>query len=225
MYKISLDRSVIDDFRASVNNMKQPMYKDKNNKKHWNTLCACMDRIADIVDYLNDKKLCNKQYQSNAFDFIEFIAQSSVLIDSISILAKIIINPQYDIKTEIAHPIIFKSKKFAIKADKTKTDEYYDKEYFEYIRSICATHPTNTTRHKVFHSYGKGEVSPFIVWDELIWGNLRNDNAELHARIYANGEPQNIGALPIYLSEIFDYVKWNYHNLVFLSEHLSEKEK
>lgn len=224
MYKIALDRSIIDNFRDTVNDMPWLIYEDENDKKHWNTICACMDRITDIVDYLNNKELGDEQYRSNAFDFIDFIAQSSVLIDSIVTLAMTINGENYNIRVEIPHEIIFKNKKYASGFKPTKSKEYYDYRYYEYLRSICAMHPTSTNRHKEFQKYAKGEVSPFILWDKILCG-LRNDNAELHAHVYANGEMQGTNALPIYIDEVFAYIKWNYFNLNYLSSQLAKKNK
>lgn len=222
MYKIVLDRSVIDKFRDTVNDMPWFIYEDEKDRRHWNTICACLDRITDIVDYLNDKELGHKKYRSNAFDFIDFMAQSSVLIDGVATLAKIILDKSYDIKTAKPHEEFFKSKKLSPNADLLKSREYYDYRYFEYLRSICATHPTSTSRHKEFQMDRNGEVSPFILWSKNVL-SLRNDNAELHAHIYANGERQDTNALPIYLREIFDYIRWNYSNLDYLASELTKK--
>ncbi len=222
MYKIILDRSVIDRFRETVNEMPWLIYEDDEDKKHWNTICACMERITDIVDYLNNKELGDEQYRSNAFDFIDFIAQSSVLVDSVVRLSKIINGDSYDIRTSIPHDVIFKSKKFAPKFKLSESQECYDYKYYEYLRSICAVHPALTNRHKAFQTSDAGEASPFVLWSKM-FGGLRDDGAELHAHIYINGELKGTNALPIYINEVFDYIKWNYLNLDYLSYQLMDK--
>lgn len=222
MYKIVLNRSVIDNFRDTVNESPWFLYNDADDKKNWNILCACMDRITDIVDYLNKKELGDSEYRSNAFDFIDFIAESAVLIDSVYHLGNIIIDEKFDIRADIPHEEFFKSKIIINKTKDKKNIEYYDKRYFEYIRSICAMHPTLTNRHKEFQMCDYGEVSPFILWSEIAH-SLRDDGAELHIHVYDNGEMQKMNAIPIYLKEVFGYINWVYSALDYLSMKLKEK--
>lgn len=222
MYKIVLNRSVIDSFRDTVNESPWFLYNDADDKKNWNILCACMDRITDIVDYLNKKELGDSEYRSNAFDFIDFIGEAAVLIDSVYYLGRIVVNKKFDVRIDIPHEEFFKSKKVVNESNLNKSTEYYDKRYFEYIRSICAMHPTLTNRHKDFQTCDYGEVSPFILWSKITH-SLRDDGAELHIHIYDNGEVQRMNALPIYLQEVFGYISWIYSTLDYLSSKLKEK--
>ena len=106
MYKINLNDKVITNFRRVIND-----YIDfslnktyKNNDNAWNSICALMDRIEDIVIYLNAKELNTGKWNRCAFDFFEFIEQAGVLVECIDELFKI-----YDIKHANDKPI-FKHK-------------------------------------------------------------------------------------------------------------------
>ena len=95
MHKIYLNDNVIRNFRNTINDYIDfsLLKKYKNNDNAWNSICALMDRIEDIVIYLNEKELNTGKWNRCAFDFFEFIEQAGVLIECIDELYKI-----YDIK-------------------------------------------------------------------------------------------------------------------------------
>ena len=82
MYKIYLDDDVIRNFRNTINDYIDFSLtkKYKNSDNAWNSICALMDRIEDIVIYLNEKELNTGKWNRCAFDFFEFIEQAGVLI-------------------------------------------------------------------------------------------------------------------------------------------------
>ena len=58
MHKISLNPEINSNFRSIVNDYIDfsIVKKYKNNDDAWNSICAIMDRIDDIVIYLNQKE-------------------------------------------------------------------------------------------------------------------------------------------------------------------------
>jgi hypothetical protein len=67
-----------------------------------------------------------------------------------------------------------------------------DKEVFEYIRSLCAVHPADTSRHPTVHKEGEFDCCERIVWDSSVCADQR----DLTAVVYASedeGEVQYIG--------------------------------
>ena len=91
MFNIYLNPIVGHNFRNVVNvfidlSLKHKFYRKKQPKKlvnSWNSMCTIMDRIDDLVLYLNQKVLNNGTWERCAFDFFEFIEQAGVLIECI----------------------------------------------------------------------------------------------------------------------------------------------
>lgn len=133
--------------------------KDKKQYPAWNRICAIMDRIQDTAEHINDIKLQeNKKDDRGAFDFLDLMNHSSVLIDCIYEIARIygIDMTQYSISTDIFH-------------EPGKDNEGSDKLYFEYLRSLCSAHPFDTGRHKNFQD-GDYECCPYVYWGDEIPG-------------------------------------------------------
>ena len=110
MYNIYLKPEVSTNFRNTINeyinfSIKHVYIKDKKTTNAWNTLCCIMDRIDDLVVYLNQKKLNTGEWKGCAFDFFEFIEQAAVLISCIDDAFEI-----YSFQFP-KHNVIFKSKK------------------------------------------------------------------------------------------------------------------
>ena len=93
MYKIKLNKRVSENFRETVNEYLDfsinKTYHDDEKENAWNSICAIMDRIDDLVIYLNEKELNNGKWKRCAFDFFEFIEQAAVLIECINEAYKI----------------------------------------------------------------------------------------------------------------------------------------
>ena len=111
MLKIYLKPEVSSNFRKVVNDYidfspnQKYSTKEKDGENAWNSLCSIMDRIDDLVYYLNQKELNNGQWRRCAFDFFEFIEQAGVLIDCVEEAFKI-----YNASFK-QHHVIFKTKK------------------------------------------------------------------------------------------------------------------
>ena len=172
-----------------------------------------MDRIEDIIEYLNAKELNDGTWRSCAFDFIEFMAQSAVMIDAITTLTRII---DTENKTVRSHNQIFKHKHINHNIC-NKSKKHEDDRYFEYIRSISAIHPLGTDRHQQFQHFSE-EVSPFVVWSN----GLREGDISLH--IYDKMGSSSTRSLQLYIEEIFNYIKWKYYNLPSLARLIPEIE-
>ena len=219
MYKIYLDEDVATRFRKTVNDYINlsinQKYKTKNisETNAWNTICSIMDRIEDLAFYLNQKELNNGNWRRCAFDFFEFIEQAGVLVGCIDGIFEI-----YDVKFE-KHNTIFKSKKINSNVKCDKDDCELDDAYFQYIRSLSSVHPSNTTRYKVFQE-AVFEVSPYAMWN----GNalaLTNPNADLVIVSYNNETSDFLINKAIVISEIFNYIKYKYYSLNYLSKKIS----
>lgn len=222
MYKIYLNDDVIRNFRNTINDYIDfsSAKKYKNNDNAWNSICALMDRIEDIVIYLNEKELNTGKWNRCAFDFFEFIEQAGVLIECIDELYKI-----YDIKANKAKTI-FKHKEINDKylsklKEENKIAKVGDLNYFGYIRSLSSVHPGKTDRHKEFQ-FANFEVSPYVVWNGGIYALDPRCNGEIILVTYNNETDQMLINKSIYIKEIFNFIKYKYYSINNLTKYVKK---
>ncbi len=201
-YRIKLDESIIEEFDEIVGEQVHiSMQKHFSSKKYgglcaWDCICACIHRIRDTVGYLNDMELGSMSH-GNAFDFMEFVNCSAIVIDSVSMLAEIF---GVDLAEEDARTEAFSQ----LGSDGKGTD----KKYFEFLRSICVVHPTGTSRHKRYQ--GSDLVScTFITWSNAATRMAFND-CDLHANAFVNDTSSWGDSVEIYVDQVFSYVKYRY---------------
>lgn len=221
MYKIDLNPEVAVNFRNTINEYLNfsivHEYKHKRINKlenSWNSICSIMDRIDDLVIYLNQKTLNDGTWKRCAFDFFEFIEQAGVLIGCIEDAFKI-----YNMSFK-NHNTIFRSKKInpniITKKDVCKLDD----SYFMYIRSLSTVHPSDTSHHREFQE-ADFEVSPYVVWNEGIF-TLNNHGVDLVLVSYNNETSEFLINKGIIIKEIFNYIKYKYYSLNHLSKEITK---
>ena len=222
MHKIYLNDNVIRNFRNTINDYIDfsLLKKYKNNDNAWNSICALMDRIEDIVIYLNEKELNTGKWNRCAFDFFEFIEQAGVLIECIDELYKI-----YDIKPSRTKTI-FKHKEIneaylSKLKEENKIAKVGDLNYFEYIRSLSSVHPGKTDRHKEFQ-FANFEVSPYVVWNSGIYALDPRCNGEIILVTYNNETDQMLINKSIYIKEIFNFIKYKYYSINYLTKYVKK---
>ena len=209
IFQISLDPKLANELRDTVNselnisiNKRQTLKINRKEKEYpaWSLICAIMDRLDDTVDYLNQLQLNTGKYRRSAFDFFDFMNQSTVIIDCIDTLAKV-----YDISLaeEDRETDIF---------NQTGSDgSGNDRKYFEYLRSLCSVHPVETSYYYKTYQDNDFESSPFVAWnDEHIF---RDRSCDLHAIVYINKENDYHKRVKIKIKEIFEYVSYRYNLL------------
>ena len=207
-FQIHLDPDLIEEFHASLNAheqiSEQISFMEKAFKKKsyrgvpaWDCICACEHRIRDTVGYLNDQVL-GKMEHGSAFDFINFINNASVVLDSIDMLAKIL---GVDLSQEDARTDAFNM--VGLNGEGT------DKKYFEFLRSLCAVHPVETNRYKnVFHT-ADIVTCPYLVWvNKNFLGSFWN--CDLHGHAFIN-EANSWGKdICIHIDQVFAHIKYRY---------------
>ena len=145
-----------------------------------NRIICSLERIEDGLEYLNAYELSTSYKQRNAFGFIEFLNCEYVIVHCIDDLSKV-----FDVDTKC----------ITNKRDCFSGFNYgngNDKEVFEYIRSLCAVHPTDTSMHPTVHKQGEIDCCSRIVWDSVSCTEQR----DLTAVVYSSeddGEAQYIG--------------------------------
>lgn len=204
-FKIKLNDELIEYFNETVSEHDhlslQKTFEGKRYKgvNAWDCICSCMDRIRCTVHYLNDMELTMSNRYGNAFNFMEFMNNSAVIIDAVDMLADIF---SVSFTDEDAECRIFNQP--------GNDGKGTDKNYFKYLRSLCVVHPTNTSYHKSYQQDHDFLTCPYIRWNTGLFAVMVHDGADLHAKVYDN-EPNSIGDhIPIYMAQIFDFVKYRY---------------
>ena len=180
---IELNTKDVYKIREAVNSnnnlaiVKKNEYSDGKNKFNyfsWDRICACMDRIDDTLQYLNELNLQVLENKRSAFEFYNFLNHAFVLIDCIKTIALIF---------EIDKSIIKK-----VENSRECFGEYStsgnDNDFFVYIRSLCSVHPVNTTRHRKFFNGANIHCCPYVIWNDRYNITDENKNYELIVRIY-----------------------------------------
>ena len=197
-FQIHLDVALAYDFRKKINQHQHFSMKkniDKTDINAWNKICAIMDRIDDTVCYLNSIILGKVRGRSTAFDFIDFLNNTGVLIECIDAINKI-----YDFKSKI-------KKTNSIFTEGKNNDD----SYFKHIRSLCSVHPVSTNKHKEFLEEDDFQCCPRVVWNET--PSITKEPCDLYAIVYGTQEHIYHKIIPIYLSELFDYIQGKYSDI------------
>lgn len=194
---MNLNSKLIKDIGVFITNNVDYFVEDKSYLK----LCAATDRIKEIIDGLNNKELHIRPHDS-AFEFYEYLSQSFVLIDAISIIAETITTEECDCKSLLET----KTSTKMITADDI-TGNGNDYKFCKYIRSLCSEHPVNTNQHKDYSE--KEEWCPFVSWSD-------KEN-EVIATVYSLGNTRiirlSITELSQYISHYYNQLAWIIHCL------------
>ena len=194
---VNLRRSVTDDVDFSYNH-KSNKYDGKSKKSKlypaWDRICALMDRIQDTADHINNIQLYDGDEGRSAFSFMDLMNYSAVLIECIYEIARV-----YGIDMD-------QYKKTNVVFNNSGRDgKGSDKEYFEYLRSLCSVHPNNTDRHGRYQD-GDYECCPYVYWgDEIRGTGIYNVNAMVYTdRLNAHK------VLIIAIQKIKEYIEYVY---------------
>ena len=210
--KISLDESLVRALRDKFN--EHPVFSyhitsdfhvptqsrgTKENKNAYNCLCAALDRMSDIVGYLNDLDI-QRDTQKGTFQLCDFLNQSQTLIDCIEIFGKIY---------QVVYPAQGDISSFH---EQGRSGKGNDEAYFKYIRSLCSVHPIATNAHPEYQG-DEPEWSPYLCSRESsYWSFGKNKHSDFVATVYRNDVK---GSRHIYISleQIFHYVRKRYRHI------------
>ena len=157
-----------------------------------------MDRLDDTVFYLNSLELKKEINRTAIFDFYNFMNHAASLIDCIRFLGEIY---DYNFEEENKHTNIFNQL--------GKTGHGTDKDYFEYLRSLCSVHPIETSHHPEYRDdFTNVECSPYVCWNNDLL--MEDKQYDLVAIVYTNNPNYFSKRIGIKLSEIFSYVEYRY---------------
>lgn len=191
----------INDERALCNHKKIPVNvrTNKNGKNTKSTQqfaaeikvnCA-LERIEDYLNYINQYKLVKDWEQSNAFNFIEILNCEYIIVHCIQELAK-----TYDVEFSTITNVrsCFSNIQYGAGSDG---------EVFEYVRSLCAVHPAETSYHPQVHNFDNFNSCSRIKWDD----GFGYDERDLTAVIYSADRDGEAMYLGIQVESFMRYLK------------------
>lgn len=180
-------------------NFKSPEKRGKVIKAQaYNCICACMDRIDELVEH------CNSLELNSLFGLYDIFNYGQTLVDCISMISKI-----YDVPYETEGDVSCFNQKGS---DGSGNDE----KYFKYLRSLCSVHPVETSQHKIYQG-DEPEWCPYISGPSAVMLMLADNNSELkgadyYAVVYRNDMEFN-KHVPIKISEIIQYLSKRYEHI------------
>lgn len=213
--KLALDLSLITKLREKIG--EYPVLMDtlqfefkipSTEKKHYskehsayNCLCAALDRICETAKHCNLLDT-SKNNSNRLFAFYDLLNYSQTLIECITILGRIFGVKYAPCNEKPCFSYVSRSGKGN------------DEKYFKYLRSLCAVHPVNTNAHPEYQGE-EPEWCPYVAVGKSFTDSMRHPDwgkVDFVAVMYRN-DMQFSKTLPIYLSEMFAYIRKRYRFL------------
>lgn len=165
-FRCELDMSIIEciieqlsqeGYSKHARGIKNKRGKIESEKYKWNFLMACLNRMGEIGNYLNSAEMqIEFEKKFVEFKFIELLNYSCQIE---RITNQIIMNVSEEEFADNEPNKFFALDDFRRKYGKNNLG---DSQFVEYIRSLCAIHPTETNRHKEKGFQSGLEFSPFV---------------------------------------------------------------
>ena len=177
-------------------NFKVPGKKIENTAKAYSCICACMDRIDDLV------KHCNEIEIDNVWGLCDIFNYGQTLIDCITRIGRVY-EASYDANGDTSS---FRNS--------TSEGKGNDEKYFKYLRSLCSVHPVDTSQHPIYQGE-ENEWCPYIIEGRSplarlgVYGNGWED-VDFYAVVYGNDMIEINKHIPIYVAEIVNYLRKRY---------------
>lgn len=195
---IALEQSLIDEFRAKVNdknNLIAKKFMTRDGKNKWNIICSAMDWIEVTVKGLpyitlkeNIKQLNSHQESLN---LMQVIISVDILIESIFQLHRVL-DIDYQLKEDHS---IFRQTKVS------------DDLYFKHIRAVFGTHPVNLTSID-------GITDPTGKRFYASWSSIDFTTSDAYqALLYSNDPNTKDQFFTVHINDICNYADSRYHLL------------
>lgn len=201
-----LDKNISNELRSVVNSSRI-FYRDSQEKKNYNLICAVMDRIDDGIEFLNQYNYSSH----NMNDILLFMVHACIVIDAVKETMK-----QLKIKGGEEYKKYFKdicaNEPLCLTEDNSPTDI----KFFEYLRALIFAHPFETSRAK-FLKEKEIHYSPYLL-SEL--NNFKKDCIGIV--VYSN---QDIKTKTLYIpyETLKAFIKSRYEMLVLVKNELEKR--
>lgn len=162
----------------------------------WDQICAITDQIKMCAEQLNNLR-SGAGYYSKVNEIIMFFTYSYILINAIDELFTV-----FDLKKDKVFENFYDSS--SIFNQKGSDNKGTDQDYFLYLRSLVAGHPTNTSRAKRYLGGDENHFSPYI---------QRADNTRDIVTIAIYSKPQNTRKIIVPKNSLVNFITEKYNLL------------
>lgn len=165
-----LDDNLCNNLREVINRT-NIFFKDSEQSKKFNFICAIMDRFDFAVNYFNK----NLDKPSTEIEFMTYLMQTSIIKDGINYCYKVL-----DL-SQVTGNNIFKP--FFERDLECDNLNYSDDEFFEYFRSLAFAHPFKTDKSIPNSIEKEIQYSPYCL---LNLYSFKEDNNAIGVYVYSN---------------------------------------
>lgn len=208
-FSISLNDSLINDFRDAVNDGEfvYHYFANKDGRNQFNPICSCMDWITVAVRSISNFPELSDDIDVKAMQVYSLISSIDIVTEAVGQLHRIIMN---DPKRKDKWP--FEDSTHIFKEKSSYLSDKNDDGYFKEIRAIFGAHPTKLE---------KGSERMFASWPHY---HAFNDN-DFTVSIYSNKPGNDDIIFGIKIKELLMYLKERYEYLCVLGNALRDIKK
>ena len=209
IHKCELYAERLSELRRQVNisDFVYRKYRQQGDDFKWHLICATMDRLEDIAKYLNYIEI-DWDNEFAVFKFYDLLNYSCQIRDMVYDLAKIFSTPLYNIK---------ESKDIFGNIGNEKAS---DDKYINYLRSLCAIHPTKTDCHiKAGYQEAK-EYCPHLGKGGRLNAMFNHDINDIRITIYQNNPKKHDKYIFIKTENILKYLYTRYEIIDLISKQI-----
>ncbi len=223
-----------DQFSGKYNAFSQEIETEKANAgtkpyNAFNQMCAIRDRLRDASSYLNGMML-TPHPTNTAVEFMHFLFHAAIICDGVEQLARIfgckaalekirgLQNIFHLDQVRESDASRFEPENgFCPECDVYKTD----KSFFEYIRSLGAMHPSNTSHHENYHGKDTFHTSPYVRWNDFGDRHLY----ELYVIVYPGSKSDESHRVYLKINEFVVYAQKHLDFIREITSRLADKQK
>lgn len=200
---IALEQSVINEFRAMVNdknNLLAKKFINKDGKNKWNILCSAMDWIdvtvkgLPYIELMKQTNRLNSHHES--LNLMQVIISVDILVESVRQLHRVL---------DVEYP--FENERSIFRQTQLSDDIYY-----KHIRAVFGTHPVNLT--SIDGIKGSPEKRFYASWSSIDY--TTSDTYQV--LLYSNDTDTEDQFITLDINDIFNYADSRYQLLNNLFE-------
>ena len=198
-----LDPQILRNFRDAFNSTNL-FFRDSEQKKHFNLICAVMDRITTCLEVLNE----NSEIPQTEKDFIVFMVFGCILKDAVdNLMEELGIKENQNIKTDIF-------KKLCAKYNLTRKNTILtDDEFISYLRALIFAHCINTNDRK--------QSQAIVSCPFLITGTNATKRGHVGVMIYTKGNP-GMQSIEVPFGLLKNYISQYYARITLATDKIQE---
>jgi len=191
-------------FRKAISS--SPIFNQgEEQKKHYDLICAVMDRLDTCVKYLNN----HTTKPTTEEDFIIFVMFGCMMVDAVKKTLKALKIPyKYNNADDPANYQYFKDVCMGYPLNISEADCPTDEKFIEYFRSLVFAHPVETNRANFLKKNNEKHYSPWVIVNSFDPKIPNGVGARIYSDAYEGWE--NIKDLKFPFSKLQEFLKSRY---------------